>query len=56
MAVAILKERSPSCGSNIIYDGTFSGVLTTGDGITAALLKSNHITVYGESEIHKLLE
>ena len=53
--VAILKERSPSCGSNIRYDGTFSGALTTGDGITAGLLKANNITVYGESEIHKLL-
>ena len=52
---AILKERSPSCGNNIRYDGTFSGALTTGDGITTALLKANNITVYGETDIHKLL-
>lgn len=32
---AVLKERSPSCGSGAVYDGTFSGVLTEGWGITA---------------------
>ena len=33
---AVLKERSPSCGSGEIYDGTFTGTLTDGDGVTAA--------------------
>ena len=53
---AVLKERSPSCGSGEIYDGTFSGRLAPGDGVTAALLKANGIEVYGESEIETLLE
>ena len=53
---AVLKERSPSCGSGEIYDGTFSGSLTSGDGVTAALLKANGIAVFGESEIETLLE
>lgn len=53
--IAILKERSPSCGSNIRYDGTFTKQLTNGDGITAALLKAHGIKVYGESEIKQLL-
>ena len=52
---AILKQRSPSCGSGEIYDGTFSGALTPGDGVTAALLKAQGIAVFGESEIEKLL-
>ena len=52
---AVLKERSPSCGSGEIYDGTFSGRLTPGNGVTAALLKENGIAVYGESEIEALL-
>ena len=52
---AVLKERSPSCGSGEIYDGTFSGCLTPDDGVTAALLKENGIAVYGESEIEALL-
>ena len=54
--IALLKERSPSCGSGTLYDGTFTGGLTAGDGVTAALLRENGITVYGESEIGRLLE
>ena len=49
--LAILKERSPSCGHGMIYDGSFTGRLTAGEGITAALLAANGITVIGESEI-----
>ena len=41
----ILKARSPSCGCGNIYDGTFSGTLTSGDGVTTALLKRHGITV-----------
>lgn len=52
---AILKERSPSCGSGSIYDGSFSGALKPGDGITAELLKAKGIAVYGESRIGELL-
>ena len=51
---AILKERSPSCGKGKIYDGTFSGALADGNGITASLLSSNGITVFGESEVGEL--
>ena len=51
---AVLKERSPSCGSREIYDGTFSRKLIAGDGVTAELLKANGIAVYGESEVDKL--
>ena len=43
----ILKARSPSCGCGDIYDGTFSGTLTSGDGVTTALLKRYGITVTG---------
>jgi len=45
---AILKSRSPSCGSKKVYDGTFSGNLVEGEGITAALLRSNNIKVFNE--------
>lgn len=48
---AILKERSPSCGKGQIYDGTFSGTLTEGDGVTAELLKCHGIQIFGESEV-----
>ena len=53
---AVLKERSPSCGHGQIYDGTFSGTLTAGDGVTAALLTAHGIPVYGESRIEELLK
>lgn len=48
---AILKERSPSCGTGRIYDGTFKGVLTHGYGVAAELLASYGVTVLGESEV-----
>ena len=41
----VLKARSPSCGCGDIYDGTFSGTLMSGDGVTTALLKRHGITV-----------
>ena len=53
---AVLKERSPSCGHGQVYDGTFSGTLTAGDGVTAALLAAHGIPVYGESRIEELLK
>lgn len=53
---AILKERSPSCGHGEIYDGSFSGTLTAGDGVTAELLLQNGIPVYGEHQVQTLLE
>lgn len=49
--LAILKERSPSCGSGQVYDGTFSKTLTEGDGVFAALLKKEGIPIIGESQI-----
>ena len=52
---AILKERSPSCGCGEIYDGSFGGVLTAGDGVTAELFKAAGIPVYGESRVEELL-
>ena len=52
--VAVLKERSPSCGKERIYDGTFSGTLADGWGVTAELLRQNGVPVYGESEIEEI--
>lgn len=42
---AILKQNSPSCGCGAIYDGSFTGTLRAGDGITAALLRQNGIEI-----------
>ena len=51
---AILKARSPSCGSGQIYDGSFSKKLVFGDGVAAKLLKENEILVFSEDEIGRL--
>jgi uncharacterized protein YbbK (DUF523 family) len=48
---AILKSKSPACGCGEIYDGTFSGKLSKGDGVTAAILKSNGVKVITEKDI-----
>ena len=37
----ILQSRSPSCGVKQRYDGTFSGKLVDGPGVTAELLMKN---------------
>lgn len=51
---ALLKAKSPSCGKGLIYDGTHTGTLTVGDGVTAALLAENGIKVYTENELDQL--
>ncbi|MDO9631169.1 MAG: DUF523 domain-containing protein [Humidesulfovibrio sp.] len=48
---AVLKARSPACGSGRIYDGTFSGWLIPGDGLLAALLKAEGIKVLTEDDL-----
>ncbi len=50
VVAAILKSRSPSCGVGRIYDGTFSGRLCDGDGITAERLRSAGILLFGEND------
>jgi uncharacterized protein YbbK (DUF523 family) len=53
---AILKARSPSCGSKQIYDGSHSKTLVDGMGITAQLLTQNGIKVFDETEIDVALD
>ncbi|OPA83363.1 purine-nucleoside phosphorylase [Pseudomonas fluorescens] len=49
--IAILKANSPSCGNLLTYDGTFSGVKVTGEGVTAALLRRHGVQVFSELEL-----
>lgn len=53
---ALLKEKSPSCGCGMIYDGTFTGTLVEGDGMTAQLLRKKGLDLYGESQIDELVK
>ena len=52
---ALMKERSPSCGSGTIYDGTFTGKVIPGDGVASEKLRAAGLSLYGESEIEKLI-
>ena len=47
----ILQPRSPSCGVKKRYDGTFTGTLTDGPGITAELLIRNGFSVVDEEDL-----
>ena len=52
---ALLKEKSPSCGSGMIYDGSFTGKLIPGDGVAAEELKKEGLIVFGESDTDLLI-
>ena len=51
VSVALVKQRSPSCGFGKIYDGTFSGTLISGEGISSSLLHQNGIALYTEDDL-----
>ncbi|OWV71870.1 purine-nucleoside phosphorylase [Rhizobium sp. R634] len=53
---ALLIEGSPSCGSDFIYDGTFSRRKQAGSGVTAAALKAAGVEVFSDREIERLIE
>lgn len=51
LRVAVLKARSPSCGNTHNYDGSFSGTLVEGEGVTAALLRRAGVRVFNETQL-----
>ena len=51
---AILKSKSPSCGKDEIYDGTYTRTLIKGNGVLTDLLLKNNVEVFSETEIDKL--
>ncbi len=53
--LAVMKEKSPSCGSVFVHDGRFSGRLIKGRGVAAALLEKKGIRVFGESQIDEAM-
>lgn len=53
---ALLKESSPSCGSNTIYDGTFSQKKVVGEGVTTKLLRQHGVLVFSEDTLEQLAE
>ncbi len=53
---AILTEHSPSCGSNKVYDGTFTKTKRDGVGVTTSMLEQNHIPVFNQEQLEDLQE
>lgn len=51
--IAILKARSPSCGSDMIYDGSFTNKKISGVGVTTALLNRYNIRVFTEEQLEE---
>lgn len=54
--VAILKFRSPSCGNQGVYDGTFHHILIDGQGVFAKLCEEHGIQVFNENQINEFLK
>ena len=52
---ALLKAKSPSCGKGKIYDGSFTGTLKEGNGVSCERLLEKGIAVFTEDEIDKLI-
>lgn len=52
--LAILKERSPSCGYGTIYDGSFTNKRIKGNGILADALLAEGVRILGESNLAML--
>lgn len=53
---AILKEGSPSCGCNFIYDGSFTGKKIKGKGITCIMLEEAGINVISDEDYNRIIE
>jgi len=56
IAFAIMKERSPTCGSSIIYDGTFSGNRIPGEGVAVEMLRKQGFLVFNEDSLSEANE
>lgn len=54
--VAILKQKSPSCGVGKIYDGSFTNTIIEGFGVTAKLFNDNGIDLYTEDNYQEILK
>ena len=56
VAFAVMKEKSPACGSSLIHDGHFNGTLIHGEGTTVEILRNAGIIVFSEKELTEAAE
>ncbi len=54
-SAALLTDGSPTCGSEFIYDGSFTGQKHAGMGIAAALLREHGIQVFSDNQLMELI-
>lgn len=54
ISLALLKEKSPSCGVHMVYDGMFNKKTIKGMGVTTAFLRKNGVKVFSENEIESI--
>ncbi|OUP10141.1 DUF523 domain-containing protein [Collinsella sp. An2] len=54
--MAVTQPRSPSCGRDEVYDGTFTGRLIAGSGVFVQLLESHGVPVLSPTEAIERLE
>ena len=54
--IAVLKSKSPSCSTEFVYDGFFSGRLIEGRGVAAELLYRNGVTLFDENNFEELID
>ncbi|MFD0869508.1 Uncharacterized conserved protein [Chlamydia abortus] len=54
VALVILKQDSPSCGTLFIYDGTFTDTKVPGEGVTTELLRKHGYQVFGEDQLDEV--
>ena len=54
--LVILKSKSPSCGYQEIYDGTFTGQMKEGNGLFAAMCPENGYPIYTENDLKIIKE
>ncbi|MGB4146812.1 MAG: DUF523 domain-containing protein [Acetomicrobium sp.] len=48
---AVFKDKSPSCGVYHIYDGSFTGKICEGSGVTTAILRKYSISLFSNEQI-----
>ncbi|MBS0847881.1 DUF523 domain-containing protein [Citrobacter sp. JGM124] len=52
---ALLTDGSPTCGSQFIYDGSFTGQRKSGMGVAASLLTEHGIKVFSDTQLPELI-
>lgn len=56
VALCIMKEDSPSCGSTHIYDGTFTDTIIDGQGLAVEYLRNAGYKVFSENMIEEVIK